>query len=72
MTDSNRIDREATDRRIWARLMAELCGAGLVAAIGITLVPGALALELVLGLLIFGLCAGVCASLVDQAHRAEI
>ena len=72
MMDSNRIDREATDRRIWIKLMAELFGAGLVAAIGITLVPGVVVLELVLGLLIFGLCAGVCASLVDHANRIEI
>lgn len=72
MKDSDRIDREATDRRIWIKLMAELFGAGVLAAIAIALIPGVIVLELILGVLIFGLCTGVCASLVDHAQRVQI
>lgn len=72
MTDADMIDSEATDRRIWIRLMAELLAAGVLAAIGIALVPGVILLELILGVLIFGLCTGVCASLVDHAQRVQI
>lgn len=69
MTDVNRIERDGADRGIWLKLISALVGAGLVAAIGIVLVPGAVVLELALTLVILGLFEGVCASLADRANR---